>query len=183
MWALDRHLFEWINGEATNYFFDLILPLMRDGRVWIPLYVILLVYAVYTYRKKVWIFILPLILTVSLTDSMSHHLIKKSIERPRPCHAEANVDVRLLVSCGSGYSFTSNHATNHMGLAIFISLTLFSANSWALILFLAWAIMIGYAQIYVGVHYPSDILGGFILGSLIASLGIFIYRRLKQSWG
>ena len=120
--------------------------------------------------------IVALLITVGLTDGIGNYGFKKTIERPRPCHESSQVDARLLVTCGSGYSFTSNHAANHMGMAIFIAMTLFQGSAWALGLFLLWALVIGYAQVYVGVHFPLDILAGYVLGVLCALVGIRIYR-------
>lgn len=178
MLELDRKLFEWINSEWTNAYLDMIFPVLRDGANWIPLYIFLFGFAVYKFRQRIVYWVIALLLMVAVTDGVGNYGFKKNVERPRPCHAESNVDVRLLVKCGSGYSFTSNHAANHMGLAIFFAITLFSGSWSAMALFLFWGFAIGYAQIYVGVHYPLDILGGYLLGIVGSVLGITVHLKL-----
>jgi undecaprenyl-diphosphatase len=128
--------------------------------------------------KKVGLFLLFAILTIGLSDFTSSVLIKENIQRIRPCNDPVfKKQVFLRAPCGSGYSFTSSHATNHFALATFIILGLGTfIRKWRyLILF--WAISIGFAQIYVGVHYPLDVLVGFLLGALIGGLGAFVYRK------
>jgi undecaprenyl-diphosphatase len=115
---------------------------------------------------------------VGVSDIVSSRIVKKNIQRIRPCNdSEISGKVKLLVRCGSGYSFTSSHASNHFAAAIFLFFTYFYKDNkikWALI---AWAASIGFGQIYVGVHYPFDVLCGAILGSAIGYLG---YRIVKK---
>ncbi len=101
------------------------------------------------------------------------------MQRPRPCQNEAlKEEVRLLVPCGSGYSFTSNHATNHFALAVFFAGTLgVFFKRWRWLLFL-WAALVAYAQVYVGVHYPLDVAAGALLGMTIGSLVVLIWKRI-----
>ena len=112
--------------------------------------------------------ILFLGLTFGCTDFISSSLIKPTVQRLRPCNdPEIKSDVKNLVDCGSGYSFPSSHASNHFGLAVFLIVLFFS--KWKLILpiGLLWAASISFAQVYVGVHYPIDILAGAMLGGMI----------------
>jgi undecaprenyl-diphosphatase len=112
-------------------------------------------------------------LTATTTDLISSRIIKPFIGRKRPCNDLEMIDtIRLLLpSCGQNGSFTSSHAANHFGIAMFIYITM--RNIWGnyTYLFFIWAALISYAQIYVGVHYPFDILGGAIVG---CSAGYFI---------
>ena len=181
MVTLDYQLFEWINQTATHSFLDSILPWIRDRDNWIPLYLFFIIYSIIKLKLRSWIFILTIFAAVGMTDAIGNYGFKKTIERPRPCHDEASVDARLLVTCGSGYSFTSNHAANHMCLAIFLSGTLFLGIKWVRNLLILWALSIGYAQIYVGVHYPFDVIAGWMLGFIIGSIWIFIYRKVNEA--
>ena len=175
----DESLFFLINQEGQSLVLDWLLPIMREKYTWIPLYVILIAYSFYKFRKNASWWILLLGLTVGAGDMISHRLIKKQVERPRPCRNEQLKDeVRLLVPCGSGYSFTSNHATNHFALATFFAGTLglfFRKWRW---LFFLWAFCIAYAQVYVGLHYPLDVIAGGILGTLIGGGTSLIWKRI-----
>ncbi len=115
---------------------------------------------------------------VAVSDTTSSKLIKKSVQRIRPCN-DANIksEVQLLVTCGSGYSFTSSHATNHFAVATFLILTLFRRFRWAKFALVSWAASIAYGQVYVGVHYPLDVLAGSFLGIIIGVLLAMIYSR------
>jgi undecaprenyl-diphosphatase len=166
---VDEFLFTQINSHFTNSFLDTVLPWARESMIWVPLYLFLLVFVFINFGRKAWGYIVFLLLTVLVTDQISSHLIKVWVQRPRPCaDLSLQIPVRLLLGgCSGGYSFTSSHATNHFGVAIFVFVTLssiFKKWKWLLIL---WAALISYAQIYVGVHYPSDVLCGAILGSFI----------------
>jgi membrane-associated phospholipid phosphatase len=164
---VDNFLFTQINSHFTNSFLDTVLPFIRNSIFWIPLYLFLLVFILVNFGNKGWLWITALIITVTLTDQISSHVIKILVQRPRPCsNTTLQMPVRLLLSnCSGGYSFTSSHATNHFGVATFIAITLKQyLGKWQW-LFIVWAAVISYAQIYVGVHYPFDVLCGALLGS------------------
>lgn len=169
---LDQHVFLIINKKLTNPFFDWLMPIMRNSNTWIFLYLLIAVFVFYKLKQKAFIWIFFAILTIVLTDQLSSHVIKPWIARPRPC-ADINFSsqVRILLEhCSGGFSFTSSHACNHFGIALFIFITLSTYLKKWRYLFLIWAAIICYAQVYVGVHYPIDIFFGGILG---ASIGYF----------
>ncbi|MBS4042258.1 MAG: phosphatase PAP2 family protein [Chitinophagaceae bacterium] len=175
---LDQQLFLLLNQKLTNPIFDVVMPFMRNSTNWILLYVLLIIFAFYKLKQKAFIWIFFAICTIVLTDQLSSHVIKPFIARVRPCNdINFSSQVRLLLAnCSSGFSFTSSHACNHFGIAMFIFISLFTyLKKWAY-LFILWAAIISYAQVYVGVHYPIDILFGGILGSTI---GFFIGRYCK----
>ncbi len=183
-WLLqqDELLFKLINGQWHNSLFDLLMPLWREKTFWIPAYLLFIGWLALRYRiQALWI-ALGLIATVALSDTFSHRIIKKSIKRERPCRQLAPEEVRQLVPCGAGYSFTSNHAANHFALAMFIlGLWGRKARFWRWLLPL-WAASISYAQIYVGLHFPLDVLGGALLGSGIGyGMGRLLQRFLKPN--
>jgi undecaprenyl-diphosphatase len=105
-------------------------------------------------------------------------VFKYGFDRIRPCNnPDVQSHLRLLVGCPGGFSFTSNHAANHFGMATFLFLTfrhLF--KNWMLLAFL-WAASIGYAQVYVGVHYPSDIAGGMALGIIFGTFTGLMFNK------
>lgn len=172
----DATVFHLINGWDLG-FLDTVLVISRNKFIWIPLYVAIVVYMAVRWKKQSWLPILFSVLTVVCSDGTSSHLIKKTVERPRPCHTLEQINLR--VKCGSGYSFTSSHATSHMALAVFwVQLfTFWGRHRWW---FLPWAIIIGFAQIFVGVHYPLDVLSGFVVGAIVG-WGVFrAYRGVFQ---
>lgn len=176
---LDTWLFLKINTVFTHPVLDTILPLWRDSELWVPLYLFLIIFALMNFGKRGWVWILFAIINVTLTDQASSSLIKKWVERIRPCNEEALVGkMRLLLEhCSGGFSFTSSHATNHFGFAMFVFLTTrHFMGKWSRWL-LVWAASIGYAQVYVGVHYPVDILVGALLGMGIGTITAKYYNQ------
>lgn len=177
----DQQLFELLNGQWQLPLLDWLAPLWRDKRFWIPLYLLLSVFVVRTYRKQGIIFLLALGLTAGISDMVSSRVIKPAVQRLRPCNTpELREDVHLLVHCGSGYSFTSSHAANHFAVAAFIFFTLGTLHRRGRGLWWLWAASIAYAQVYVGVHYPADVLAGSLLGAAIGYLTSRLYLRLPN---
>jgi len=168
----DKNLFELINSKATFSFFDDLMPYIRNSNFWMPIYLFLLVFMLANFKKNKWWWILFFICTVAITDLVSSQFFKMYFQRLRPCNdPDFFRHVRLLVNhCSGGYSFTSSHAANHFGMAVFFFLTLKKhIGNWAY-LSLVWAALICYAQVYVGVHYPLDIAGGAVIGILTGYL-------------
>jgi membrane-associated phospholipid phosphatase len=120
-----------------------------------------------------------MIITVLVADQISSHVLKPLVERLRPCNQPMwSHFVRTLIHCGSGYSFPSSHATNHFAIAIFLMFS-FRKNGRYLhmSLLFVWASLISIGQVYVGVHYPLDIITGCLLGS---SIGILIALSARK---
>jgi len=177
----DRWLFHKINQTWTFPFFDGVMPFLRQQEFWYCFYLFLLVFALYNFGVRGCWWVLGFIMTAVVGDLVSSHLIKGLFFRLRPCRDPDMIDqVRVLVNyCPQNSSFTSSHACNHFALAWFIFLTLNQTGPWRWLLFL-WAFIICYAQIYVGVHYPLDILGGALIGSVI---GITMSRVFAWQFG
>ncbi|NBV10394.1 MAG: phosphatase PAP2 family protein [Chitinophagia bacterium] len=163
---IDQALFYQINGVWHHPVFDAVLPWTRHSNNWIPLYIGLLGWLFYQIGWKTLKWLLFALINVGLTDQISSSVFKPFFHRLRPCNDPALVGkTRLLLDqCAGGFSFTSSHAANHFGIAMFIFMT------WGVIqkkytrFFFVWAGVIAFAQIYVGVHYPLDIIGGTIIG-------------------
>jgi membrane-associated phospholipid phosphatase len=168
---IDQWLFIQINSHFTNPVFDAVMPFMRESLHWVPLYVFLIFFALLNFKGKGAWWILFFIITVALTDLIGNYGFKHNFQRIRPCgDPDFFMHVRLLVDhCSTGFSFTSNHAANHFGIGTFFYITTRSwLKKWAVTGWI-WAGVISYAQVYVGVHYPLDILGGALLGLLIGT--------------
>jgi len=176
----DRSLFNKLNSEWTNPFFDQLMPFLRTSNHWLPLYLFLLVFATLNFKGKGFWWFVIFICTIALTDMMGTHIFKHNVERLRPCNdPEMMLNLRLLVeNCSGGHqSFISNHAANHFGMATFFYLTFRKViPKWAWIGF-PWAFMVAYSQIYVGVHYPLDVIAGAILGLCVGNLTSYIFNK------
>ena len=173
----DYYLFELINGKSSSPFLDLWLIPWRNSLFWIPLYVFLISFFIFNFKSRAYQILLFLMLTVGTSDIVSSHLIKKTVQRQRPCRSELPVEVQARVRCGYGYSFTSSHATNHSSIAAFLFIvfgTVFGMWKW---FFPFWAISIGIAQVYVGVHFPSDVISGWIVGAVIGLIWASIFLK------
>ena len=178
--AKDHALFSSINGKWTNPLLDSVMPWVRHSNNWIPLYVVLLSFIIYKWGKKSWKWLVLVALNVTLTDQISSHLFKPFFHRLRPCaDPELMQQSRLLLDhCSGGFSFTSSLAANHFGIAVFLVVTLQPLMKNFLYLFLVWAALIAYAQVYVGVHFPLDILAGALIGIIVG----YFNGKLFHKW-
>ncbi len=176
----DKALFTKINSGWTNGALDILMPFLRNGAYWAPLYLFLSVFVLLNFKVKGLWWIVFFISTIALTDMAGNYIFKHNFYRLRPCaDPDFYTQVRLLLShCGSGYSFISNHAANHFGMgALFFISFRPVIGKWAWI-GLVWAASIAYAQVYVGVHYPLDVIGGAALGLCFGSItGTFFNKR------
>lgn len=194
---LDRSIFRTIQ-LGSSPFLDWLMPWLREPAIWIPVYAFLLFYAFRMTRiprtaastsrraatMTALLFILLSIITVALTDSIAAQVFKPLFGRLRPCHdPEMQTLLRNLVSCGGLYSMPSNHAANHFGMAAFWYFAIRSVNGKKWLWLWFWAAIICYAQVYVGKHYPFDVLVGAIFGTLVGwgMTRMFIFWNHKIS--
>ncbi|MEY4812313.1 MAG: hypothetical protein RLZZ462_1186 [Bacteroidota bacterium] len=163
---IDQALFYQINGVWHHPVLDAVLPWTRHSNNWIPLYIGLSGWLFYQIGWKTLKWLLFALINVGLTDQISSSVFKPFFHRLRPCNDPALVGkTRLLLDqCAGGFSFTSSHAANHFGIAMFIFITWGVTQKKYTSFFFVWAGVIAFAQIYVGVHYPLDIIGGTIIG-------------------
>lgn len=174
----DRQLFLWLNHELANPVFDAVLPFFRDSLFWTPLYLFIIAFVFFNFGRKGWWWLLAFLSTVAITDLSGTYLFKETIQRIRPCNEHSLAgQVRLVIhACPGGYSFLSNHAANHFGLATFLVGGFGRTfKPWVYVFYL-WAVLISFAQIYVGAHYPLDILSGAMVGILAGYFTARIYR-------
>jgi undecaprenyl-diphosphatase len=175
----DRHLFYFINHDLSNPFFDWLMPLMRNPKFWIPLYLFIIIFCIWRYKKQGTILVVFLAMAVGFADYTSASIIKPYVYRLRPCRDPVTVQTDInRVPCGTGYSFPSTHATDHFAIAIFLTWIFFWRWKWVLPATVLWAVIICFAQVYVGVHYPLDVTGGAIYGSLVGILFAVGFRKV-----
>jgi undecaprenyl-diphosphatase len=146
---------------------DQVMYAISGKLIWAPLYISILVYLGIRYKRKFILILLFIILAVALADQTSVQLFKNTVQRLRPCHEPALEGLVHLVKgeCGGKWGFVSSHATNSFNVAL-ISL-LFIRKRWYTISIIIWALVVGYSRIYLGVHYPGDVICGSILGAFV----------------
>lgn len=173
---LDRKLLLYLNGFHTDWL-DPVMFLLSNTLFWLPLYLWLIFATQKKYQKAVWIVLAGGIVTILLADQITATLMKPYFARLRPSHDPAIKDQLHLVKdfngnvyAGGLYGFASSHAANTFGTALFFFLFLKPVYRWAALLFV-WAILMTYTRIYLGVHFPGDILVGMIVGLLSAWAG------------
>jgi undecaprenyl-diphosphatase len=166
---IDAEIVLWVQTHFRSSVNDAIIPWFRQAWFWLPVYVFLLYFMLSKFGKQGGIWCVFFLLIFAMGDSFSAQVLKPLFHRVRPCNNDALMPylLNMPVRCGVGYSFPSTHATNHSAFAAFIISTLhrhFPKQVW---LALIWAFLVCFAQLYVAVHYPSDLLGGMVLGTLI----------------
>lgn len=175
---LDTELFLFFNS-INSPFWDKIMWWISGSKSWIPMYLIIVIYIIYKFRWKAVITLIFIALVVTLADQISVKAFKDVFQRLRPCHNPALEEIVHLVKnkCGGKYGFVSSHAANTFAVAFFLS-KLFKNKYFSLFIFI-WAAVVSYSRIYLGVHYPFDVLGGALLGSVIGWL-VFLLNDFTQ---
>lgn len=175
----DQFLFEKINEQWHNSFFDYIMPFVREPTFWVPFYLFLALLVFFNFGAKGWVWVLFAIALAMISDYTSSTIIKGLFPRLRPCRDPSIAEhIRFIVSyCPMSSSFVSSHAVNHFAISTFIFVTFKNAISpkWAFIFI--WAVLICYAQVYVGVHFPLDVTAGAVVGIIIGYLLSALFNR------
>ena len=158
----DTALFYLVNGYGQNSFFDWFMPFMTELKNFTYVLIALGVWILWKERKAGLIFLLFVGLTLTITDQLSSKVLKEIIGRVRPCHVLENV--HMLTDCNTSYSFPSSHAVNIFAAAWFLAQPLGRAAP----VFFGIAAIVAYSRVYIGIHYPFDVVGGAAIGLLIA---------------
>ena len=170
----------WIHENLHSTIGDVIIPFLRSKYFWIPLYIFIISFVLFNIGKAKCLILFCALLTVSISDSVNSKILKEHFKRERPCNTELNLHLDLLVGCGSGKSFPSSHAANHFALSTFLFIALGSMiGRWKWLLIL-WAFSVIFAQVYVGVHYVFDVLGGMVFGVIVGAFFGWILFLLKK---
>ena len=181
--TLDKKLFLFFNSFHSTWM-DPVMYMLTQTWFWLPLYLFVIYFIIKKYGKKSYIPLLFLILAVTISDQTCN-LIKNSTERHRPSRevSLAN-DIHLYQKSdgtfyrGGVYGYPSAHASNSMVLAVFIIIFIAHKRKWILAIALLWSLLMGYTRIYLGVHYPFDVLSGFLLGFIIT----YPLFRITEKW-
>lgn len=178
--SFDRSLFLLLNGLHTSWL-DPVMMIISSKWVWIPFYLFLLYRLWVIYKRDCLKILLSVALLITLTDQTSG-LIKDTVKRPRPTHQEGLSEMVHTVDGykGGKFGFVSSHAANSFAIALFIGLLLSRKRSMTPLLgLIVWAFLVSYSRIYLGVHYPGDILGGALVGVIEA----YLFLLILSKWG
>ena len=170
----DVSLFHFFNQSLVNPVFDAVMPAITDVKNWYIPYILFFALLIWKGGKPGRWCALLMILCVLISDPLSSRVIKEEVGRIRPCHTLEGV--RLLVGCGGGKSFPSSHAVNNFaGLIVFGWFFRRWAWAWGTM-----AVMESFSRIYVGVHYPFDVLGGAVIGVVVGAVVVLLFELLRR---
>lgn len=176
--GIDKYILYWFNG-SNSLFEDGLVSLLTSGMTWIPLYIALfyLVMKNNDTMGQIMLIVGSIILCIILTGGIDDIFIKPWVGRVRPCN-DPDINAHLNLITGqveSGFSFFSAHAANTMSLAVFLCLLI--KDSIFKIVMIGWSLLNGWSRLYLGVHFPSDVLFGFLYGAVIGILIFSFYKR------
>ncbi len=177
---LDKKVLLFLNSFHTPWL-DPIVLFSTQTFAWLPLYLFLLYLIIKEYKKESWIVLLGIILTIVLANEITSSLMKPYFERLRPSLEPSLQGLVHLVDGykGGKFGFASSHAANTFGVATFFFLIFKTTKKWIGWLFL-WAVSMTYTRIYLGVHYPGDILVGGMIGVLAGITGFKFQKWLNE---
>ncbi len=178
---LDKELLLAINGWNSS-FFDPIMVFITSKWSGIPIYIALL-YMIFRKRdtKTAILMVAAVLLTFALTDQLAVHLFKNTIERFRPSWDPTTEHlIRMLEYKGGKYGFISNHAANFFGLAVISSGIL--KKRWYTIFIFCWSAAVAYSRVYVGKHFPGDVICGAMFGALVGWGVLELFRYIVKHY-
>ena len=175
---IDTNLLLFLNGIHFQWA-DQFMFLVSGKWIWTPFYVWLIYLIIRTHGKRSAIVLVMIAIVLVLTDQVASHLIKNLAERLRPSHEPGLEGILHLVNGykGGHFGFVSSHASNSFGIATYFFLLFRKRYRWLPWLMFSLAILVSYSRIYLGVHYPGDVICGAFTGAIIANIIFFFQTR------
>jgi undecaprenyl-diphosphatase len=179
--TLDTQLFLFFNLAMANPVFDAVFPVITNGRVWIIPGILAALVFLYFQRRKALVVIVLSLLTVSVSDPVCNRMIKPLVPRLRPCDERVHIEgAHFLIGTKSSPSFPSSHAMNMFAQAMLFTLLYRRKRVW--ITAFAFATVIAFSRIYVGVHYPMDVFAGAVFGVIVGGIIYCGYYWILKKW-
>ncbi len=174
----DKDLLLFLHNQSSP-FMDTVMAGITEKYNWLPLYLLLLVALFRQFGWQAIYSIVAVVILVTLSDQITSSLIKPLIGRFRPCHdPEIGHLVRIVTKCGGLYGFVSSHASNSFAVTTFFLLLFKDTHRYVWVLII-WPLVVSYSRIYLGVHYPLDILGGALIGILLGCIVYTVTSKLS----
>jgi undecaprenyl-diphosphatase len=173
--AIDHELFHWLNGVLIHPWLDSLMPFITDTKNLRPVVILVAVVLALRRDRRSRLAALSLLLGLALADLIASQFLKPLVGRERPCHALEGV--RLLVGCGGRNGFPSNHAANAAAAAAALGV-FFARSLWVTV---PVALLVAWSRVYVGVHYPGDVLAGLLVGAFAGTAVALATRRFVRA--
>jgi undecaprenyl-diphosphatase len=180
--AVDESLFLFLNAQH-NSFFDPLMWLFSEKLFWGPLYVWFLWLLHKRYPKHYWTVLVTILLMIVVSDQLCN-LAKDNIMRLRPSHKSHLYSVVHIINDyrGGMYGFYSGHSSNAFAVAFFMISLVAGKQKYIIPVSFIYAILTAYSRIYLGVHYPGDVLAGAIIGALVGTGFAFAHNRIRKRY-
>jgi undecaprenyl-diphosphatase len=171
---IDLAILRFFNGSLINPAFDIFFKTISENWFLLSILAIMLGVIIWKDRRRGWVIAIAAIVGLALADIISADVLKKLFCRPRPC--QTFPDLRTIVGCGGKFGFPSNHAANSVVIAFILTRFYKRLNTflWTL------AVLVCISRMYLGKHYPSDLIGGAVLGIIVGACLVILVKKIYK---